>query len=92
MEVEGEGRVIFADIDEVEYIILMLDKAFDKEGGSEERVGIEVASVHVVVGISLRGSEINRVLVTNDECVWRANEGKWFALWCDDLGRESESK
>ena len=30
--------------------------------------------------------------MTNDKCVWRANEGKWFALWCDDLGRESESK
>ena len=48
MKVEGKGRVIFADIDEVEYIILMLDKAFDEEGGGEERVGVEVASVHVV--------------------------------------------
>ena len=48
MEVEGKSGIILADIDEVEYIILMLDEAFDEEGGGEERVGIEVASVHVV--------------------------------------------
>ena len=48
MEVEGEGGVIFADVDEVEYIILVLNEVFDEEGGSEERVGVEVASVHVV--------------------------------------------
>ena len=48
MEVEGKSGIILADIDEVEYIILMLDEVFDEEGGGEERVGIEVASVHVV--------------------------------------------
>ena len=48
MKVEGKGGVVFADVDEVEYIILMLNEAFDKEGGSEEGVGVEVASVHVV--------------------------------------------
>ena len=47
MEVEGKSGVILADIDEIEYVILMLNEAFDKEGGSEERVGVEVASVHV---------------------------------------------
>ena len=47
MEVEGEGGVVLADVDEVEYIIFMLDKAFNEEGGGEEGVGVEVASVHV---------------------------------------------
>ena len=47
MEVEGKGGVVFADIDEVEYIILMLNKAFNEEGGGEEGVRVEVASVHV---------------------------------------------
>ena len=48
MEVEGKGGVVLADVDEIEHIILMLNKAFNKEGGSEERVGVKVASVHVV--------------------------------------------
>ena len=48
MKVEGKGGVVLADIDEVEYVILMLNEAFNKEGGGEERVGVEVASVHVV--------------------------------------------
>ena len=48
MEVEGEGGVVLADVDEVEHIILMLNEAFDKEGGGEEGVVVEVASVHVV--------------------------------------------
>ena len=48
MEVEGKGRVLFANIDEVKDAILMLNEAFNEEGGSEERVGVEVASVHVV--------------------------------------------
>ena len=48
MEVEGEGGVVLADVDEVEYIILMLNEAFNKEGGGEEGVGVKVASVHVV--------------------------------------------
>ena len=47
MKVEGKGRVILADVDEVEYIILMLNEAFNEEGGGEEGVGVEVASVHV---------------------------------------------
>ena len=48
MEVEGKGGVVLADIDTVEYVILMLNEAFDEEGGGgEERIGIEVASVHV---------------------------------------------
>ena len=48
MEVEGKGRVVLADIDEIEHIILMLNEAFDEKGGREEGVGVEVASVHVV--------------------------------------------
>ena len=48
MEVEGESGIVFAYIDEVEYVILMLNEAFDEEGGGEEGVGVEVASVHVV--------------------------------------------
>ena len=48
MEVEGKSGVILADIDEVEYVILMLNEAFDEEGGGKERVGVEIASVHVV--------------------------------------------
>ena len=48
MEVEGKGRVILADVDEVKDVILMLNEAFNKEGGGEEGVGVEVASVHVV--------------------------------------------
>ena len=47
MKVESKGRVVFADVDEVEYVILMLNEAFDEEGGGEERVGVEIASVHV---------------------------------------------
>ena len=45
---EGKSGVILAGIDEVEYIILMLNEAFNEEGGGEERVGVKVASVHVV--------------------------------------------
>ena len=48
MEVEGKSGIILADVDEVEYVILMLNEAFDEEGGGEEGVGVEVASVHVV--------------------------------------------
>ena len=48
MEVEGKGGIVLADVDEVEHIILMLDEAFNEEGGGEERVGVKVASVHVV--------------------------------------------
>ena len=48
MEIEGKSGVVLADVDEIEYIILMLNEAFDEEGGGEERVGVEVASVHVV--------------------------------------------
>ena len=48
MEVEGESRIVLADIDEIEYVILMLNEAFDEEGGGEEGVGVKVASVHVV--------------------------------------------
>ena len=48
MEVKGKGRIVLANIDEVEYIILMLNEAFDEKGSGEERVGVEVASVHVV--------------------------------------------
>ena len=48
MEVEGESRVILAGVDEVKYIILMLNEAFDEKGGGEERIRVEVASVHVV--------------------------------------------
>ena len=48
MEVEGESGIVLADVDKVEHIILMLNEAFDEEGGGEERVGVEVASVHVV--------------------------------------------
>ena len=48
MEVEGKSGVVFADIDEVKYVILMLNEAFNEEGGGEEGVGIEVASIHVV--------------------------------------------
>ena len=48
MEVEGEGRVVLADVDEIKYIILMLNEAFNEEGGGEEGVVVEVASVHVV--------------------------------------------
>ena len=50
MEIEGKSGIILAGIDEVEYIILMLNEAFNEEGGGEERVGVEVASVHVVWG------------------------------------------
>ena len=50
MKVEGEGRVVLADIDEIEYIILMLNEAFNEEGSGEERVSVEVASVHVIWG------------------------------------------
>ena len=48
MEVEGKGRVVLADVDEIEYIILMLNEAFNEDGGGEEGVGVEIASVHVV--------------------------------------------
>ena len=48
MKIEGEGRVVLADVDEVKYVILMLNEAFNEEGGGEERISVEVASVHVV--------------------------------------------
>ena len=48
MEVEGKGRVVLADVDEIKYIILMLNEAFNEEGGGKEGVSVEVASVHVV--------------------------------------------
>ena len=48
MEVEGKGRVVLADVDEIEHIILMLDKTFNEKGGGEEGVIVEVASVHVL--------------------------------------------
>ena len=48
MKVESESGVVLADVDKVEYIILMLNEAFNEKGGGEERVGVEVASVHVV--------------------------------------------
>ena len=48
MEVESKGGVVLADINEVKYIILMLNEAFDEKGSGKERVGVEVASVHVV--------------------------------------------
>ena len=48
MEVEGESGVVLADVDEIEHIIFMLNKTFNEEGGGEEGVGVEVASVHVV--------------------------------------------
>ena len=48
MKVEGEGGVVFTNVDKVEYVILMLNEAFDEKGGGEERVGVKVASVHVV--------------------------------------------
>ena len=48
MKVEGKGGVVLANIDKVEYIILMLNEAFDEKGSGEERVVVEVASVHVV--------------------------------------------
>ena len=47
MKIEGKGGVVLADVDEVKDVILMLNEAFDEEGGGEERVGVEVASVHV---------------------------------------------
>ena len=47
MKVEGESGIVLADIDEIEHIILMLNEAFDEEGGGEEGVVVEVASVHV---------------------------------------------
>ena len=48
MKVESEGGVVLANVDEIEYIIFMLNETFNEEGGGEERVGVEVASVHVV--------------------------------------------
>ena len=48
MEVEGKSGVVLADIDEIEYVILMLNEVFNEEGGGEEGVVVEVASVHVV--------------------------------------------
>ena len=48
MEIEGKGGVILADVDKVEYIILILNEAFNEKGGGKEGVGVEVASVHVV--------------------------------------------
>ena len=48
MKVEGKSGVVLADIDEVKDVILMLNEAFNEEGGGEERVSVEVASVHVV--------------------------------------------
>ena len=47
MKVEGKSRVVLANIDKVEYVILMLNEAFNEKGGGEERVAVEVESVHV---------------------------------------------
>ena len=47
MEVEGKSGIILASINEIEYIVVILNKAFNEKGGGEERVSVEVASVHV---------------------------------------------
>ena len=56
MEVESEGGVVFAGINEIEHIVIVLNEVFNKKGGGEERVSVEVASVHVYERDELRES------------------------------------
>ena len=56
MEVESEGGIVFAGIDEIEHIVIILNETFNEEGGSEEGVGVEVAGVHVYEEDELRES------------------------------------
>ena len=44
---EGKGGVILANVDEIEHIVVILNKVFNKKGGSKERVGVKVAGIHV---------------------------------------------
>jgi hypothetical protein len=46
MEVEGEGRIILAMVDEIEDVIFILETAFNKEGSGDEGFSVENGSVH----------------------------------------------
>ena len=56
MEVKSEGGVIFASIDKIEHIVIILNETFNEKGGSKEGVGVEVAGVHVYEEDELRES------------------------------------
>ena len=47
MEVEGKSRVVSTGVDKIEHIVIILYETFNEEGGGEERIGVEVAGVHV---------------------------------------------
>jgi len=46
MEVEGEGRVVVTEVDEVEDIFFLLEEAFDEGKGVLERSGVEEGRRH----------------------------------------------
>ena len=48
MEIKSESGVVFAGIDKIEHIVIVLNEAFNEKGGGEERVGVKVAGVHVL--------------------------------------------
>ena len=58
MEVEGESGVVFAGIDEVEHVVVILNEAFDEKCGSEEGVSVEVAGIHVYEEDELQESQL----------------------------------
>ena len=47
MEVEGKSGIVLSNIDKIEHVVIILNEAFNKKGGGEERVGVEIAGVHV---------------------------------------------
>ena len=81
MEVEGKSGVVFADVDEIEYVILMLNEAFDEKGGGKERVGVEVASVHVYEESGLQESLVG-LIASLDSCLrsFIANSSSFYIL------------
>ena len=56
MEVECESGVVFAGINEVEHVVVILNEAFDEKCSSEEGVSVEVAGIHVYEEDELRES------------------------------------
>ena len=56
MEVKSEGGIVLASIDEIEDVILILNEAFNEKGGSEERVSVKVAGIHIYAKDGLQES------------------------------------
>ena len=45
MEVKGESGIVFASVNKIEDVILILDEAFNEKGGGEERFSVTVVCI-----------------------------------------------